>query len=119
MGIVLDCILGFCSNTKVALLEILLETDYKVGSLLISVEVSSVRSKAGATGEDSVTETAGELDVVDVLRLEVVLQVGGLCGFVGSEADPALDDGHPLHLHSVDHAFQHGLILLFACKGLR
>ena len=78
MGIVLDCILGFCSNTKVALLEILLETDYKVGSLLISVEVSSVRSKAGATGEDSVTETAGELDVVDVLRLEVVLQVGGL-----------------------------------------
>ena len=119
MGIVLDCILGFCSNTKVALLEILLETDYKVGSLLISVEVSSVRSKAGATGEDSVTETAGELDVVDVLRLEVVLQVGGLCGLVGPEADPAPDDDHPIHHQPVNHAFQHGLILLFACKGFR
>ena len=119
MGIVLDCILGFCSNTKVALLEILLETDYKVGSLLISVEVSSVRSKAGTTGEDSVTETAGELDVVNVLRLEVVLQVGGLRGLVGSQADLALDDRHPLHLHTIDHALQHCLILLLPCKGLR
>ena len=119
MGIVLDCIMGFFSNTIVTLLEILLETDDKVGSLLVPVEVSSMCSEAGATGENSIAETARELDVVDVLCLEVVLQVGGLCGFVGSEADPALDSGHPLHHHPVNHAFQHGLILLFACKGLR
>ena len=119
MGIVLDCIMGFFSNTIFTLLEILLETDDKVGSLLVPVEVSSMRSEAGTTGKDSITETARELDVVYVLCFKVVLQVGGLCGFVGSEADPALDDGHTLHLHPVNHAFQHGLILLFACKGLR
>ena len=119
MGIVLDCIMGFFANTIVALLQILLETDDKVGSLLVPVEVSSMRSEAGTTGEDSVTETARELDVVNVLCFKVVLQVGRLRGFVGSEADSALDDGHPLHLRSVNHAFQHRLILLFACKGLR
>jgi len=57
--------------------------------------------------------------MVDVLRLEVVLQVGGLCGLVGPEADPAPDDDHPIHHQPVNHAFQHGLILLFACKGFR
>ena len=103
--------MGFLSNTIITLLEILLETDDKVGSFLVPVEVSSMCSEAGTTGENSVAETARELDVVDVLRLEVVLQVGGLCGLVGPEADPAPDDDHPIHHQPVNHAFQHGLIL--------
>ena len=111
--------MGFLSNTIITLLEILLETDDKVGSLLVPVEVSSMCSEAGTTGENSVAETARELDVVDMLRLEVVLQVGGLCGLVGPEAYPAPDDDHPIHHQPVNHAFQHGLILLFACKGFR
>ena len=111
--------MGFLSNTIITILEILLETDDKVGSLLVPVEVSSMRSEAGTTGKDSITETARELDVVYVLCFKVVLQVGGLCGLVGSEADPAPNDDHPVHHQPVNHAFQHGLILLFACKGLR
>ena len=111
--------MGFLSNTIITLLEILLETDDKVGSLLVPVEVSSMRSEAGTTGKDSITETARELDVVYVLCFKVVLQVGGLCGLVGPEADPAPDDDHPIHHQPVNHAFQHGLILLFACKGFR
>ena len=57
--------------------------------------------------------------MVDVLRLQVVLQVGRLGWLVGAEADSALDGSHPFHLDSVDHTFQHRLILLLACKGLR
>ena len=57
--------------------------------------------------------------MVDVLRLQVVLQVGRLGWLVRAEADSALDRSHPFHLDSADHTFQHRLILLLACKGLR
>ena len=57
--------------------------------------------------------------MVDVLRLEVVLQVGRLRRLVSAEADSALDRSRPFHLDSADHTFQHRLILLLACKGLR
>ena len=111
--------MGFLSDTIITILQILLQTDDEIWSLLVPVEVSSMSSEAGTTRENSIAETARELDVVDVLRLEVVLQVGGLCGLVGSEADPTSDDDHPVHDQPVNHALQHGLILLFACKGFR
>ena len=72
--------------------------------------------EAGAAGEDAAAERAGELDVVDVLGLQVVLQVGHLGRLVGAQADAALDDRPLLQLYSIDHTFQHSLVFRLACE---
>ena len=50
--------MGVLSDAVITILEILLETDDKVGSLLVPVEVSGVCSEACTTRENSVAEAA-------------------------------------------------------------
>ena len=94
----------------------LMSRDDEGRALLVLVEVPRVCAEAGTTGEDSSAQTAREQHVVDVLRLQVVLQVGGLGRFVGAQADSALDSRDTLQVYPGYHTFQHSLILLLAWK---
>ena len=103
-------------SCEIVVLLNLLTLYCEAGPLLVPVEVPGVSPEAGAAGEDAAAERAGELDVVDVLRLQVVLQVGHLGRLVGAQADAALDDRSLLQLYSIDHTFQHSLVFRLACE---
>ena len=74
------------------------------------MKVSTVCSKTGSTGEHTTTHTAGELDMVNMLGLNVVLQVCCLPRLV----DPGAH--HTLNIVSMlpNHTFQQLFILLQA-----